>query len=103
MWQPESFLARGRCFQCCQVSKPLSWKVELLHFSLALDFLEEHSFGEHHVCSPALAQMDLGFPQGPLSCSSIKILFSRDSGAWRHFQEQDLLFRECPVGMGMTC
>lgn len=105
MWQPESFLARGRCFQSCQVSKALSWTVQLLHFSLALGALEGHSFGKHNVCSPAVAQVSPGFgvPTWPLPSALLQLLFSRHSGAWQHFQEQDLLCRECAVGKGMAC
>lgn len=38
-----------------------------------------------------------------LLCSSIKIRFPRDSCAWKHFQEQDLLRMGRAVAMVMTC
>lgn len=94
MWQPESFLARGRCFQSCQVSKPLSWQVELLHFSLALAGLEGHSFGKHNACSPAMAQGSpaFGFATWPLPSALLQHPEPFFQGLWEHFQQEDLGF-----------
>ena len=77
MLQTKSLLERERCFRSYQVSRSLSWKMELLHFCLTLSCFEGNNFENCSFGTPATLQVSLGlgFPACPIALCSCVVCY----------------------------